>query len=596
MNPYRRLPGHAFWKTAVAQKGMPDVDHLWMPNFKLSQDDRVVTFGSCFAQHIGNALVKRGFNWYTAEPPPPGLTAEEARERNYNVFSARTGNIYTTSSLRQWTEWALLKKDMPAEAWVGDGRLFDPFRPAIEPGGFSDIDALRRSQSTTLESFRGCIEQAKYFVFTLGLTESWFDKDGACEYPACPGTIAGEFDPQRHRFVNQKFGDVRDNLLASLDLMRAVNADLRFILTVSPVPLTATNSGRHVLVATMASKSILRAVADEVAADRPYVDYFPSYELINSPVFKGVYFEANLRNVTPKGVDFVMDHFFSCAVSSRGLAHGEDALLSRGTFDPDCEEALLEAFNGSGPGPSVDESKRVVLGNSHLAGFRDALAARRPLLNGITYVPQYWLKDSLHDLIRVNRLTEFTFSEEYEEAIARVRIDQPDVLILVGLGLAGDGIIREFGSLQAGFAGCSGREISPSVPVITGIDRSVVDFYRRAAGVMVNFASRIEDETPYRKIVWIAAPDMPLNSALFRFGSEFVESGAYKLHKRAYMMALSEENGRLQKTHFVFHSDDKCCDRTGFSLDGYRASGNDWDIHCNREYYADTVEHLAELI
>ncbi|MBK8162780.1 MAG: GSCFA domain-containing protein [Gammaproteobacteria bacterium] len=596
MNPYEQLPGYAFWKTAVAQKSMFDVDHLWMPKFRLSQDDRVVTFGSCFAQHIGNALVTRGFNWYAAEPSPPGLSAEDARKRNYNVFSARTGNIYTTSLLRQWTEWALLKKDMPAEAWEGDGRFFDPFRPAIEPGGFSDIDALRRSQSATLASFRNCIEQAKYFVFTLGLTESWINRDGLYEYPACPGTIAGEFDPQQHRFVNQKFEDVRDNLLASLDLMRVVNADLRFILTVSPVPLTATNSGRHVLVATMASKSVLRAVADEVAADRTYVDYFPSYELINSPVFKGIYFEPNQRNVNPRGVDFVMEHFFSCAAESPGPSHRDDSLLSRGKFDPDCEEALLETFNGSRPGPSLDEKQRVVLGNSHLAGFKDALAARRPLLNGIAYVPQYWLKDSIQDLIRINRLTEFTFSEEYEEAIARVRIEHPEILILVGLGLAGDGIIRAFGPLKAGFAGCSGHEISPTVPIITGIDGQVVDFYRRPARIMVNFARQIEDETPYSKIVWIAAPDMPLHAAVFRFGREFVESGTYKLHKRAYMKALLEENAMLRKTHFVFHSEDKCCDRTGFSLDGYRASGNDWDIHCSREYYADTVEHLAELI
>ncbi|MCC6207601.1 MAG: GSCFA domain-containing protein [Gammaproteobacteria bacterium] len=596
MNPYRQLPAHAFWKTAIAQRSMFDIDQLWAPKFSLSRDDKVVTFGSCFAQHIGNALINRGFNWYAAEAPPPGLSAEEAKQWNYNIFSARTGNIYTTSLLRQWTEWALDRREMPSEVWAVDGRFFDPFRPAIERGGFSDIDGLRRSQRATLGSFRNCIERADYFVFTLGLTESWFNRDELYEYPACPGTVAGTFDTLRHQFINQNFETVRGNLVAAFDLMKEVNAGLRVILTVSPVPLTATNSGRHVLVATMASKSILCAVADEVAAHSPYVDYFPSYEIISSPVFRGIYFEPNQRNVSPHGVDFVMDHFFSAMACSTGGMRGKDAPLSRDRFDPDCEEALLESFNGAKPGPLLQERQLVVLGNSHLAGVKDALSARQPPVVGIAYVPSSWLKISIQDLIRVNKLTEFSFSEDYAYAIDGVRIQRPETLVLVGFGLAGDGIIRAHGVLKAGFVGCAGVDISPAIPLIKEIDMNVVDFYKKSVRIMLGFAKLIEEETPYKKVIWIASPDMAVHSAAFRFGREFVDSGAYKLHKRAYMEAFTEENTSLHRTRFIFHADEKCCDRTGFSLNVYGASSNDWDIHCNKEYYADTAERLIELI
>jgi hypothetical protein len=68
-------------------------------------------------------------------------------------------------------------------------------------------------------------------------------------------------------------------------------------------------TGKHVITATIESKSILRAVAGQVASHSKVVDYFPSYEIINSPVFKGMFFEPNLRNVNPHGVNIVMNSF-----------------------------------------------------------------------------------------------------------------------------------------------------------------------------------------------------------------------------------------------------------------------------------------------
>jgi DNA-binding IclR family transcriptional regulator len=79
---------------------------------------------------------------------------------------------------------------------------------------------------------------------------------------------------------------------------------------VSPVPLTATASGDHVLVATTRSKSTLRTVAAELAADDPGVDYFPSYEVITGAPARMAFFEDNLRSVRAEGVATVMGHFF----------------------------------------------------------------------------------------------------------------------------------------------------------------------------------------------------------------------------------------------------------------------------------------------
>jgi hypothetical protein len=246
------------------------------------------------------------------------------------------------------------KKTLPKEVWEKDGRFYDPFRPNIEPKGFVSVEELRRSQQQTVKSFRKSIEQANYFVFTLGLTESWFNSEHSYEYPMCPGVVAGYFDNNVHQFVNQQFSQILANLAEAMALMISVNPKLKFILTVSPVPLTATKSGRHVAIATMASKSVLRAVADQMATNRGNVDYFPSYEVINSPIFKGAFFEPNKRNVNPYGVNFVMDNFFSCLAEKFDLTptntKTNDLTLQNNDiefFDPNCEEELLAVFGGS---------------------------------------------------------------------------------------------------------------------------------------------------------------------------------------------------------------------------------------------------------
>lgn len=318
-SPYSSLPQNAFWRSAIADRNPFDIDELWAPRFMIARTDPLVTFGSCFAQHLSNAMQRNGFNWHNGEPAPRSVTPDVARRYNYGVFSARTGNIYTTTLLLQWTRWAIDPGTIPDIVWERDGRFFDPFRPNVEPDGFADADELRRSRLATARAFLDCIASARCFVFTLGLTESWHDV-GGWEYPMCPGTVAGTFDAERHEFRNLDVATVIGSLRDAMTLMRGLNPELKFLFTVSPVPLTATNSGQHVLVATTYSKSVLRAAVGAICAEDQRADYFPSYEIISGAPFRAMFFEPNMRGVNQRGVDLVMSHVF------RGLGHeqGED--------------------------------------------------------------------------------------------------------------------------------------------------------------------------------------------------------------------------------------------------------------------------------
>lgn len=349
-NPYSELPEKSFWKLAIAQKHIFDVESLWVPKFDIKPEDKVVTYGSCFAQHIGRALRSRGFDWFIAEKSIPGLSQENIKKYNYNLFSSRTGNIYTTTLLQQWVNWALEINEIPSEVWEDNGRFYDPFRPTVEPNGFSSKEELIESRNWTVECFKESIVNADFFVFTLGLTERWINSNLSYEYPMCPGTAAGVFNDEVHSFDNLQFSQAIRALAYSLRKMRKINPKLKFLLTVSPVPLTATKSDDHVLVATMASKSILRSIAGQLACNKNYVDYVPSYEIINSPSFGGMFFEPNKRSVSKSGVSFVMDMFFNSLHNKFGpkveAAHIDesDEDMDENMDEAICEEELLEAF------------------------------------------------------------------------------------------------------------------------------------------------------------------------------------------------------------------------------------------------------------
>lgn len=356
MNPYSALPERNFWSPAVGKRSALQITDLWTPKWEITPDQGIATFGSCFAQHFSRALVQRGYNWVNHEPGPQELAPSDAALYNYGIFSARTGNIYTARMLEQWTGWSVGGLEVPHAIWETNGRSYDPFRPAIEPDGFDSPDEVFASRRLAIRSFGDAIAKSGVFVFTMGLTESWIDLNDGFEYAICPGTVAGEHLPERHGFHNARYGAIMSAMQKSISMMREVNPGLRILLTVSPVPLTATASTGHVLVATTYSKSTLRAVAGDLADCDPLIDYFPSYEIITAPPYGGMFHAENKRSVLQAGVDHVMAQFFdgqAKAFAQTAADPGQKAAKSTALDDHDdadlvCEEALLNAFAPKG--------------------------------------------------------------------------------------------------------------------------------------------------------------------------------------------------------------------------------------------------------
>lgn len=337
-NPYRGNAPRTFWRSAVTEKHFADFEDMWDP-LPLKRSDRVATAGSCFAQHIGRNLKIRGADYMDMEPAPPIFSTEnEARRFGFGVFSCRYGNVYTSRQLLQLIEEAFGHRSPAEQVWEKEGRFFDAMRPGIDPVGAASAEDVLAARALHLAAVREMFESLDLLVFTMGLTEGWESVADGTMFPTAPGTIAGQYDPARYVFRNLRHGEILADMQAFWARLKAVNPKARMLLTISPVPLVATATGDHVLAATTYSKSVLRGVAGDLAADHDDIHYFPSYEIISGHPSRGIFFNPDLRNVNEFGVNLVMTHFFSGPLAAE---FGAAVTVAEDEMDLVCDESRI---------------------------------------------------------------------------------------------------------------------------------------------------------------------------------------------------------------------------------------------------------------
>jgi len=354
-HPYKELGPRHFWKTSglrcAAQGQKAPIPDFWRPKWPLNQTQKFVTLGSCFAQRIGPWLKDNGYDWHRAGQGP---------------YSFDTGTIYTAAMLKAWLQLALNNQALTIEDMQSDGRFYDSMRPTCPEIGFESQESLNIARQKTLTEIGHGLKECDVFIFTLGLTEAWINQDGFV-HALCPGTVVGSFDADHHHFHQYRFAEIYGDLKDSFALLRAHNPHMKFILSVSPVPLTATMSPDHVLSATLKAKSTLRAVAGELAQDYDDIDYFPSYELISSFVMGAQFYEPNLRSVRADGVSWVMKHW------ALGLSDPSPQPINAHSVSDDslCDEYRLDSS-----APDHHSQTLCLIGDSHMSQLSQALRVK----------------------------------------------------------------------------------------------------------------------------------------------------------------------------------------------------------------------------
>lgn len=239
------------------------------PRFSLAKGTSIFTLGSCFARNVEEKLhdfllPTKGF----------GVPKCERLGRPNGIL-----NEYNPGTMCQRIEYAA-KRESFGELCI-----------APEGGGYIDLllaDYVTPATKERLMERRAEVDKVYTSLFeceavivTLDLVEAWYDKTEGLYVNRIPPTAFMLADRERFEM------DILDVHETQLLLERMVNAlramgVTKILLSVSPVPLDATYSGKDCAVANTHSKSVLVASAHSLSRLYREVDYFPGYEIVTS--------------------------------------------------------------------------------------------------------------------------------------------------------------------------------------------------------------------------------------------------------------------------------------------------------------------------
>ena len=345
--PYSDLPAQAFWRSGVAGADPAAPALLWQPKFAIGPETAIFTAGAGFSRHLHRALVARDWAVIDAEPCPVALPPGVAARFGYGQLSARTGPLHSPRQLLQLLAEAM-GEFVPADpVRERGGRFHDALRPEVEPDGMGSPAVVAEARAQHLHALLAGLARAELMVLTLSAIEGWEDAASGTLYPTAPGLVTGRYDPACHRLRLFTPAEVAADLRAVLGLARRLAPGLKLLLAVAPEAPEATATGAHVLAATGFARAVLRAVAGELAATVPEIDYFPAHEIAHHPAARGAFLAPGQRDLSEEGLAASLRLFFAALGADDPAAAAPAASLpSAEEEDEDlliCEEALLEA-------------------------------------------------------------------------------------------------------------------------------------------------------------------------------------------------------------------------------------------------------------
>ena len=346
-NPYKKLPEYCFWKN-LTNKPLEDLSNVKLKKkFKIKKNYKVSSAGSCFAKNISKFLSNNTKNYYITEKKHDLISENISQKFNYEVYSARYGNIYTAKQLYQLLLMSQKKFSPTEKYWIINNRYIDPIRPIIQPNGFSSKQELLLDRAQHLKYVYEMFKYSDVFIFTLGLSELWSNINDDTVYPVCPLVINPKLKEKNYKFENQNFYQIYEYMKKFFLSLKKINKNIKIILTVSPVPLVATAEKRNVLISNVYSKSVLRAAAEQLQNDFKDIYYFPSFEIITSITSKSFFYENNFRDITNLGVDLAMNCFQKNFLSDTDKYYTNTVDIkfnktSNSLMEKICEERLLD--------------------------------------------------------------------------------------------------------------------------------------------------------------------------------------------------------------------------------------------------------------
>lgn len=308
-----------------------------VPKFRLAADDIYFCIGSCFARNVEEQLIYRRLPVISRSVP----FADHTARPNGAV------NKYTPASILNELRWALGDVPFPESSLVEDDGLFRDLQLAARtPAAPLEVVRKRRAQ---VRHYFARLREASVAIVTLGLVETWYDAVAGVMLNAAPSPGMIRRFPDRFSLV---VTDYTDNVRTLREIYEILSGcavrPLRIVVSVSPVPMSETFTGRDVVTANAYSKSTLRAAAEDSARSYANVDYYPSYEAITVSNRSLTYNSGDDLHVLDAAVRLVTAHFLESYGAGGNTEHPEFVELDYLNANPDVHQAVVDQRFPSG--------------------------------------------------------------------------------------------------------------------------------------------------------------------------------------------------------------------------------------------------------
>jgi len=258
-------------------------------------EEKIMLMGSCFTEHIGNALTELKFS--ILQNPNGVLFGPDSVCRSLGSYV----------NDRRYSESDLIYYNELYSSWQHHSRFSSSDKS-------SALNAINGSMSRAHDFLRS----ADWLIITLGSAFSYRLNNTAMLANEAQGAgVANCHRAPASWFTKQLLSapDIASMIRNTINELNSFNPKLKFLFTISPV--------RHIrdgVVDNNRSKARLITAIHEVIEDSPVAFYFPAYELVIDVLRDYRFYDIDLVHPNYAATEFVLEKFSETCIDNKAAA------------------------------------------------------------------------------------------------------------------------------------------------------------------------------------------------------------------------------------------------------------------------------------
>ena len=252
-------------------------------NLPIGYQDKIMAFGSCFTENIGNRL----------------------SALKYDIDINPFGIQYNPASIAQGLNHIISGKAIELSALF---EYNDSWHSFLHHSDFSDLSPERalHKMNNRLEKAANSIRKTNFLILTLGTAWIFKLKENSLVVNNCHKLPSDKFDRKRLS-VEETIAELKK----PLEILCSANPDLQIILSISPI--RHLKDGLH---ENQLSKATLLLAAEELCSTFKNMYYFPAYEMLMDDLRDYRFYATDMSHPSNQAIDYIWEKFETSCLSA----------------------------------------------------------------------------------------------------------------------------------------------------------------------------------------------------------------------------------------------------------------------------------------